>query len=179
MNFTHKQFCINSFLQPEDSNFSQTSIQWHGLQTHTDRAEAKSATRTPTPDLLNPSPRKHARYLSPPLRCCSQTRTHRSIQLRLASHSQTVPLSLVPRKLLSPQGFSFLLPFPPIPVFFQQQPLFHSWELLPFKEKDSVRSFSVSEWESVCVFSGIWSSDHPSATTCVKLGSRVISLSAV
>ncbi len=88
----------------------------------------------------------------------------------------TVILSLFLRKLLDPRGFSFLLPSPLFPVFFQQQPLFHSWELWPFKEKGSVCLFGllstvclcvcvcVCVWVNVCC----WSSDHPSTKTWRK-----------
>lgn len=103
--------------------------------------------------------------------CCSaverntHTHTHRgwSLQVRPTSHSQSVTLSLSFRKLLYPQGFSFLLPSPLFPVFFQQQPLFHSWELWPFKEKGSVSCCAVCV--SLCVFvcvSDRCSPDHPS-----------------
>lgn len=48
---------------------------------------------------------------------------------RWAPRSQTVTPERFPRKLLYPPGVSFPLSSPLFPVFFQQQPLFHSWEL--------------------------------------------------
>lgn len=105
--------------------------------------------------------------------CCSaverNTHTHTP---RLISPSQTdfpqskrhpQPFLQKTPLLLYPQGFSFLLPSPLFPVFFQQQPLFHSWELWPFKEKGSVSCCAVCV--SLCVFvcvSDRCSPDHPS-----------------
>lgn len=99
-----------------------------------------------------PVHRECARYLSPPLHCCDSSwflqRRHFP-QPSCHCHS-------FPQKTLSPEGFFFLLPSPLFPGFFQQQqPLFHSWELLPFKEKDSVRLFKLL-W-SVCVCLIVWS----------------------
>lgn len=93
-----------------------------------------------------PVHREHAYYLRPPLALSRNTDSRWSLQLKPTSHSQTITLSLFLRKLLYPRGFSFLLPSPLFPVFFQQQPLFHSWELWPFKEKGSV-----------CLFGLLWS----------------------
>lgn len=103
--------------------------------------------------MQSPEPvhREHAHYLRPPLALWRNTDSRWSPRLKPTSHSQTITLSLFHRKLLYPRGFSFLLPSPLFPVFFQQQPLFHSWELWPFKEKGSVCLFGLLWRVCLCV----------------------------
>lgn len=73
--------------------------------------------------------------------------------------SSTIKLSLSAcssSKLLCPRSFSFLLPSPLLPVFFQLLPLFHSWELWPFKEKGSVCLCGACVYVCVCMSVYVW-----------------------
>lgn len=124
----------NMVKPPETTNWNH-----HPERTH-------KSTQSP-----EPVHREHAYYLRPPLALWRNTDSRWSLRLKPTSHSQTITLSLFHRKLLYPRGFSFLLPSPLFPVFFQQQPLFHSWELWPFKEKGSVCLFGLLWRVCLCV----------------------------